>query len=73
MVSFQANPDKFDARETSRHLEQQIVNAANVNERGIRTDRIVGCSKEYLTRVSILFHTCERLLCLLLSSNLMTF
>jgi len=69
MVSFHDNPDKFDAQETISQLEQQIINAANVNERVIRTDRIIGCSKEYLSRVSIYFR-CERLLVSTLSNSL---
>lgn len=50
MVSFHDNPDRYDTSLTITQLEEQINKATTVSERVIKTDRIVGCSKEYLQK-----------------------
>lgn len=55
MVSFHDNPDRYNTSLTITQLEEQINKATTVSERVIKTDRIVGCSKEYLQKVRILF------------------
>lgn len=56
MVSFHDNPDRYDTSLTITQLEEQINKATTVSERVIKTDRIVGCSKEYLQKVRILYY-----------------
>lgn len=53
MVSFHDNPDRYDTSLTITQLEEQINKSTTVSERVIKTDRIVGCSKEYLQKVRI--------------------
>ncbi|CAI2169556.1 15897_t:CDS:10 [Funneliformis geosporum] len=50
MVSFHDNPDRYDTSLTITQLEEQINKSTTVSERVIKTDRLVGCSKEYLTK-----------------------
>ncbi|CAG8742606.1 13987_t:CDS:2, partial [Funneliformis caledonium] len=50
MVSFHDNPDRYDTSLTITQLEEQINKSTTVSERVIKTDKLVGCSKEYLTK-----------------------
>ncbi|CAG8682480.1 1500_t:CDS:10 [Acaulospora morrowiae] len=50
MVSFHDNADMYNTSLTITHLEQQIAKATKVSERVIKTDRAIGCSKEYLAK-----------------------
>ncbi|CAG8456968.1 11697_t:CDS:2 [Acaulospora colombiana] len=57
MVSFHDNPEMYNTSLTITHLEQQIAKATKVSERVVKTDRAIGCSKEYLTKSQSLLAT----------------
>ncbi|CAJ0763745.1 6348_t:CDS:10 [Entrophospora sp. SA101] len=42
--------DRYNTSNTISKLEQQIDKATSVSERVIKTDKIIGCSKEYLSK-----------------------
>ncbi|CAG8475167.1 6505_t:CDS:10 [Ambispora gerdemannii] len=50
MVSFQDNPDRYNTSLTITKIEEHIAQAASVNQRVIKTDHLVACSKEYLSK-----------------------
>ncbi|KAG9292338.1 hypothetical protein G9A89_000594, partial [Geosiphon pyriformis] len=50
MVCFHDNPDRFNTSLTVSKLEEQIAQAAAVTQHVIKTDHLVGCSKEYLSK-----------------------
>ncbi|CAG8725325.1 16299_t:CDS:2, partial [Dentiscutata heterogama] len=50
MVSFHDDPDMYNTSNTILKLEEQIANATRVSDRVIQTDRLIGCSREYLIK-----------------------
>nr|CAG8451303.1 10051_t:CDS:10 [Entrophospora candida] len=42
--------DRYNTSNTISKLEQQIDKATSISERVIKTDKIIGCSKEYLSK-----------------------
>nr|CAG8450765.1 4775_t:CDS:10 [Entrophospora candida] len=42
--------DRYNTSNTISKLEQQIDKATSISERLIKTDKIIGCSKEYLSK-----------------------
>lgn len=55
MVSFHDDPDRYNTSNTINNLEQQIAKATSISERVIKTDKIIGCSKEYLSKVNKIY------------------
>ncbi|CAG8503456.1 17966_t:CDS:10 [Cetraspora pellucida] len=50
MVSFHDDPDMYNTSNTIIKLEEQIAKATKVSDRVIQTDRLIGCSREYLVK-----------------------
>ncbi|KAF0460716.1 COP9 signalosome complex subunit 3 [Gigaspora margarita] len=50
MVSFHDDPDMYNTSNTILKLEEQIAKATKVSDRVIQTDRLIGCSREYLVK-----------------------
>ncbi|CAG8793852.1 13523_t:CDS:2, partial [Racocetra persica] len=50
MVSFHDDPDMYNTSNTIVKLEEQISKATKVSDRVIQTDRLIGCSREYLVK-----------------------
>ncbi|CAG8541887.1 2211_t:CDS:10 [Ambispora leptoticha] len=50
MVSFHDNPDRYNTSLTITKIEAHIAQAAAVNQRVLKTDHLIACSKEYLSK-----------------------